>query len=93
MSRPSVTGGTKKARTGPPGSFVAHGTWGVTISVEKGMSWRAAGFASPRRIEAASHEREEHRRPERGLPGDAASTPLTPSAAPRFSRAAESRSR
>ena len=34
MSRPSVTGGTKKARTGPPGSLVAHGTCGVTISVE-----------------------------------------------------------
>ena len=34
MSRPSVTGGTKKPRMGPPGSFVAHGTCGVTTSVE-----------------------------------------------------------
>ena len=54
MSRPSVTEGTKRPRIGPPGSVAAQGTWGVTTSVEKGMSWRTAGFASPRRRAVAA---------------------------------------
>jgi hypothetical protein len=34
MSRPYWTDGMKNDRSGPPGSFVAHATWGVATSVE-----------------------------------------------------------
>ena len=93
MSRPSVTGGTKKPRMGPPGSVFAHGTCGVATSVEKGMSWRAAGFASPRSEEPAAASGERSAAERRAARRAAAAPSSRASPRPRFRRAAESRSR